>query len=89
MVDADGNPVAGARVRPDVLPSGDFGLHIAEVVTDPDGRFRVPDAPTGCDYGLAVETNAQIKGRRFAYYSRAAVKPGETTDVGEIKFERN
>jgi hypothetical protein len=88
VVDSDGNPVVGARVRPDVLPSGDFSLHLAEVMTTSDGRFRVPDAPTGCDYGLAVETNGSIKGRMFAYHPKAAVKPGETTDVGEIRFDR-
>jgi hypothetical protein len=46
-------------------------------------------APTGCDYGLAVETNGSIKGRMFAYHRKAAVKPGETTDVREIRFDRN
>jgi hypothetical protein len=49
----------------------------------------VTDVPTGCNYGFAVENNAPIKGRKFAYHSNAAVKPGETTDIGDIKFERN
>jgi hypothetical protein len=83
VVDVDGNPVVGARVRSDVLSSGDFSLSLTEVVTTSDGRFRIPDAPTGCDYGLAVETNGPIKGRMFAYHPKTAVKPGETTDVGK------
>ncbi len=62
VVDADGNPIAGARIRPDVLPHGDFGLSLSPVVTDADGRFRVPDVPTGCAYGLGIETSAAIKG---------------------------
>ena len=75
VLDADGNPIGGATIRPDVLPSGNFGMHLSEVVSDPDGRFRLPDVPTGCDYGLAVETIASPKERMFAYHSRAAVKP--------------
>ena len=55
VVDADGNPVPGATVRPDLQPGGDFTLHLPEVASDRDGRFVVPNVPTGCDYGLAVE----------------------------------
>ena len=87
VVDADGSPIPGATIRPDVLPGGDFALNLPQVVTDSDGRFRVPAVPTGCDYGLAAETNASIMGRRFAFHSKAAVKPGETTDIGEIRFK--
>src|SRR5262249_55423947 len=52
VADADGNPVAGATVRPDVLPSGDFGLSLPQVATGEDGRFRVPDIPVGCSYAV-------------------------------------
>ena len=31
VVDADGNPVPGATVRPDVLPRGDFSLRLSQV----------------------------------------------------------
>ncbi len=86
VVDADGNPMA-ATIRPDVLPGGDFGLSLANVVTGADGRFVIEDIPTGCDYGIAVETTEPIKGRRYAHHPRAAVKPGETTEIGEIKIE--
>jgi hypothetical protein len=89
VLDADGNPVAGAHVRPDVLPGGDYSSSLGQVVTGSDGRFRVVDVPTGCDYSLAVETNAALKDRQFTFHRRAAVKPGETTDVGEIKFGRD
>ena len=77
------------RFAPTCFPHGDFGSSLGQVVTGADGRFRVTDVPTGCDYGLAVETNAPIKGRRFAYHTKAAVKPGETTDIGEITSSRS
>ena len=89
VVDADGNPVVGATVRPDLHPGGDFALHLPQVATDSDGRFRVLDVPTGCDYGLAVQTSGALKRLQFAYHEKAEVKPGETTDVGEIRFKND
>jgi hypothetical protein len=88
VADADGNPVAKAIVRPDLLPSGSFSLHLSEVVTDEKGQFRVPDVPTGCDYSLAVDSGGAIKTRRFAFSSNAKVQPGKTTDVGNINFKK-
>ena len=87
VVDAEGSPVGAAIIRPDVLPHGDFGLSLANVVTGADGRFAIEDIPTGCDYGIAVETKEPIKGRRYAHHPRAAVTPGETTEIGDIKIE--
>jgi hypothetical protein len=87
VADADGNPVARANVRPDLLPSGDFSLHLSDLVTDEKGRFRVADVPTGCDYSLAVDSGGALKMRRFAFSSNAKVRPGETTDVGDIRFK--
>lgn len=87
VVDADGNPVSGARVRPDLLPFGDFSMHLPEVMTDEQGRFVVPDVAVGCDYAIAVESPGSIKERKFAFLKQATVRPGETTDVGEIRFK--
>jgi len=89
VVDAGGNPVPGATVRPDLLPGGDFSLSLAQVATDRHGRFLVPEVPAGCDYGLAVESPGGIRERRFAFLKKASVKPGETTDVGEIRFKND
>ena len=50
VVDAEGNPVAGATIRPDVLPHGDFGLSLAQVVTGADGRFVI----AGCSCRLRL-----------------------------------
>jgi beta-lactamase regulating signal transducer with metallopeptidase domain len=87
VVDDDGNPIPGVRIRPDVLPHGDFGLSFQPVVTGADGRFRVSDVPAGCDYGLSIEASARTNQSRYGYHSKAEVKPGETTDIGEFKFK--
>ena len=88
VADADGHPVQGATVRPDLLPGGDFSPSLPEVTTDEKGRFKVPDVPTGCDYSLNVDSSmGAVKDRRFAGLKKATVKPGETTDVGEIRFK--
>ena len=50
------------------------------------GRFTVPNVPTGCDYSLVAESGAMISQRRFAFKD-AAVRPGETTDVGDIQLK--
>jgi beta-lactamase regulating signal transducer with metallopeptidase domain len=89
VVDPEGVGVSGARVRPDLLPSGNFCARLAEVLTDETGKFIVPDVPIGCDYALAVESPGSIKSRRFAFLKKAVVKPGETTDVGEIRFKKD
>ncbi len=89
VVDADGNPVSGATIRPDLLPGGDFSPRLSQVSAGPDGRFTVPDVPTGCDYGLGVESSDQLPNRRFAYSKDVQVHPGATTDVGEIRFKND
>jgi Carboxypeptidase regulatory-like domain len=89
ILDADGNPVSGATIRTDPEPGGDFSISLPQVASDMDGRFTVPDVPTGCEYSLAVESGATIKQRRVAFFQHAAVRPGETTDVGEIRFKKD
>jgi beta-lactamase regulating signal transducer with metallopeptidase domain len=89
VLDADGTPVVGARIRPDLLPGGSFSPRLPDVVTDQDGRFLVPEVPTGCDYALAVETLGEIKNRQFAYKEKVSVQPGKTTDAGDIRFKRD
>ena len=90
VVDADGHPVQVATVRPDLLPGGDFSLSLPQVTTDEKGRFEVPDVPTGCDYSLNVDSSmGAVKDLRFTFLERATVKPGETTDVGEIRFKND
>jgi hypothetical protein len=90
VTDADGEPVSGASVQALLLPSGDFSLRLPEATTDPGGRFRVPDVPTGCNYRLLAETGLAAKRRQYAFREgEIAVKPGETTDVGDIAFKND
>ena len=86
IVDADGNPVSGATIRPGLKPGGDFSLGLPQVASGSDGRFTVPNVPTGCDYSLVAESGAKITQRRVAFKD-AAVRPGETTDVGDIQLK--
>jgi beta-lactamase regulating signal transducer with metallopeptidase domain/protocatechuate 3,4-dioxygenase beta subunit len=89
VTDADGAPVSGAQIRSDLLPSGDFSLNLGHVTSDRDGRFQVPNVPTGCDYALVIESGATIKDRRVSFARDLKVRPGETTDAGEIRFAKD
>lgn len=89
VVDARGNPVPGATIRPDALPGGDFSLSLSQVATDQNGRFLVSQVPVGCDYSLAVESPGGLRGRQFAFLDKATVKAGETTEVGDIRFKND
>jgi Carboxypeptidase regulatory-like domain len=86
IVDTDGNPVSGATIRPGLKPGGDFSLGLPQIACGSDGRFTVPNVPTGCDYYLVAESEAGITRGRFTVKD-AAVRPGEATDVGDIKLK--
>jgi hypothetical protein len=89
VADVDGNPVSGATIRTDPQPGGDFSLHLGQVVSDKEGRFVVPNVPIGCKYNLVVESGLASKNRRVAFSSDVTVRPGESTDFGEIRFKRD
>jgi hypothetical protein len=89
VVDADGNPVSGAMIRPDLLPGGDFSPRLNQVSAGPDGRFTVPDVPAGCEYSLGVESSAPLPNRRFAFSKHLTIKPGVTADAGEIRLKND
>jgi hypothetical protein len=42
--------------------------------------------PTGCDYSLVAQSKALSTQQRVAFKD-AAVRPGETTDVGDIQLK--
>jgi hypothetical protein len=87
VLDADGSPVSGATVWVSLLPSGDYSLSLDRVTTDKRGYFQVPDVPTGCEYSLVVESGATKKERKVAFFPKASVRPGQATDVGDIRFK--
>jgi protocatechuate 3,4-dioxygenase beta subunit len=91
VADAEGHPVPAATIRTDPLPSGSFMLSLGqEVATGQDGKFLIPNVPAGCNYQLIVESEMLTpKKQRVAFYNPAKVRPGETTDVGEIRFKRD
>ena len=86
IVDPDGNPVSGARIRTGLKPGGDFSLSLPEIASGSDGRFTVPNVPMGSEYSLAAVSSAKIT-RRQVVFKDAAVRPGEVTDVGDIKLK--
>ncbi len=88
VVDADGNPVAGATVRGFMLPFGRNDTPLGEVATGKDGRFQIPEVPTGVDYSLTITSRSNVSGRRTVT-TQTKVRPGETTDVGEIRLKGN
>ena len=89
VADVDGNPVSGATIRTDPLPGGDFNLRLSRVASDREGRFVVPKVPDGCKYNLVVESGIAPKSRRVAFFRDASVRPGETSDVGDIRFKND
>jgi hypothetical protein len=87
IMDADGNPVSGATIRPGLKPSGDYSLGLPQVASGSDGRFTVPNVPAGCEYVLVAESRAMMSQRRLAV-TDASVRPSETTDLGDIPLRR-
>ncbi len=85
--DADGNPVSGASIRIYPQPGGEFSLRLDRVASNKEGRFVVPDVPIGCKYTLVAESGIAPKESRVAFFKNATVRPGESTDVGEVRFE--
>jgi hypothetical protein len=87
VVDAESNPVAGAVIVTDPLPSGSYSLTLGQVAADKQGRFVVPNVPAGCDYRLTAERGFTGERVHFASRERVSVRTGETTDVGEVRFQ--
>ena len=86
IVDADGNPVSGSIIRSGLKPAGDYSLGLPEVASGSDGRFNVPNVPTGGEYSVFAEKGGGITRRRIAIKD-ADVRPGETTDVGDMQLK--
>lgn len=89
VVDADGQPVPGALVGTQPQPGGDFSPRLPEIVSGKDGRFTFANLPVGCQYGLFARSGASYVDTKFAFKRDINVRPGETTDIGDLKFDRN
>ena len=86
IVDPAGNPVSGATIRCKPLPGDHFYIMLPEVGSGQDGRFTLPDVPTGCGYTGVVYTGGRISTRQIAFED-VTVRPGETTDVGDFRLK--
>jgi len=89
VVDKEGKPVSGATVRSDPWPHtpGGFDLSLGHIASDQAGKFVVRDVPAGSDYSLAFQQNSTVKAANKTIFREAKVRPGESTDVGEVRFE--
>jgi len=91
VIEAGGKPGTSVAIKTRVFRH--FSLRLEEVSTDGDGKFVVPDVPVGCQYKIEAEaTTADKPGTGYTSRSAEASKPvsvlpGQTTDVGEIRFE--
>jgi Carboxypeptidase regulatory-like domain len=88
VTDPDGNPVSGATVgsQSHAQSPASFSLNLTQIATGDGGRFTLSNVPIGCDYLLYFEIPGVSRELRFARCN-AKVRPGESTDVGEIRFK--
>ncbi len=91
IVDRDDNPVSGASIHCYPKESTmDYRIQLPELSSGPDGRFTLANVPTGCGYSIVAEGHSlatDVSERGFATRD-LTVRPGETTDLGEISLQR-
>jgi hypothetical protein len=92
IVDHDGDPVSGATIEcyaKQLVPGFPIQL-LPMLASGPDGRFTVANVATGCGYTLVVqEARPALEFGRLGFARRdVTVRPGETTDLGEIPLQR-
>lgn len=99
LLDANGQPLAGAQVEICVQRMGDqyYGdtpcdgqPFVAKGETDAEGRFTIENLPTGY-YIVTYFHNsewAQLVGQYGSFSERVLVEPDKNTDIGEIKLQQ-
>jgi hypothetical protein len=82
VLDADGRPVAGARMHPS-FPEKDLtilnnltGFHDRPTETDAAGRFRLDALPAGVELHIITP---------HRYTPKMTLKPGEVRDLGDLR----
>ena len=86
LLDEDGEPLSGAEIEASGVPFA-YATRLDSVGADADGRFRVVLIP-GCRYSLQAQTNRREMS--FLWIERdLTVEPGETKDLGTLKFGKN
>jgi hypothetical protein len=87
-VQPNGEPLAGYAVEygawPDLdWPGSNKGMKREPILTDNEGRFRVPDLPAGVPLTLMVITPKT----RYAPIQREKIilEPGKTKDLGDLR----
>ena len=88
ITDEEGMPYAEAVVRLDFLFSDKTTRTLTTVFSASDGRFNLTDVPVGVEYVLGIQGKpSSANSQRSASHEQTAVKPGETTDVGDISIQ--
>jgi hypothetical protein len=83
LLDSQGKPIARARLRADVMPSGDFSENLPPVMSDQEGRFCFDRVLPGADYAILASSPA-IGFQTVA--KKVSVEPGQTVDLGDVKL---
>jgi RNA polymerase sigma factor (sigma-70 family) len=86
LLDPDGKPMPRTSMSVDFELHNSGGLNPsfpAQVTTDAEGRFRVEGLVAGPRYYILVGGPPKFVGE----VKRLTVRPGETRDLGEVKYE--
>ena len=84
LLDQDGDPIVGVRIRVDVLPGGDFGKQLESMTTDADGRFQHTSIVPGADYSLYAE-GPKIGFKAVA--RKVSLPAGQQLDLGTLQLK--
>lgn len=85
LLDEEGEPLSGAEIEASGVPFA-FATRLEAVGADADGRFRAVLIP-GCRYSLGGRPHRR-EINDFTIERDLAIEPGETRDLGTLKFDR-
>jgi RNA polymerase sigma factor (sigma-70 family) len=84
----NGEPLIGFSVEPSGWPEVEWPSHRErgerqQVLTDKEGRFRIPDLPAGMP--LSIHVTKSGTGYSAIYREKIVLEPGKTKDLGELR----